>query len=120
MDHYRLLQKRARGRTAAVKLVILGASVLGLMACASDREPVAEAPAVKTVSGFIIAVEAKSIAELVSLDVEDAQRVMWHFVARDFKGFTPSHLRDHMVQGAPVSVRYHEENSTFIIEEITD
>ena len=64
--------------------------------------------------------EAQSLAELVSVDVEDAQGVMWHFVAGGFKGFTPSHLREHMVQGAPVSVRYRKENGTLVIEEITD
>ena len=120
MGDYRLSYRRDCSRVTAGTLVVLGALVLGLMACAGGREPVSEAPAAETVSGFVTAVEAKSIAELASVDVEDAQGVMWHFVARGFKGFTPSHLKEHMVQGLSVSVTYHKENGTLVIEEITD
>ena len=118
MGHYRLSYRHDCGRAAVGALVVL--SVLALAACGDDRGPTSQASAAEIVTGFVTDVEAGSIVELDSLEVEDAEGVVWHFVARGFKGLTPSHLRDHMVQGLPVSVTYHKENGTLVIEEIAD
>ena len=72
------------------------------------------------VRGVVTGVEAMSLLELRSLDVEDEDGDTWHFEARGFKGYTPSHLREHMVQGLRVAVVYHKEKGAMVIDEITD
>ena len=75
---------------------------------------------VDIVRGVVIGVDSASISELRTLDVEDDMGEKWHFVAMNYRGFTPSHLREHMLSGLPVSVTYHEEGGDFVIDEIVD
>ena len=118
---YRVLHECAgSSRIATAALVLVVALALGLTACGADSGRASQISAAETIRGFIVEVEAKSIVELGSLDVEDPEGVTWHFVGRDFKGVSPSHLREHMVQGLPVSVTFHRENGTLVIEEVTD
>ena len=75
---------------------------------------------VDIVRGVVIGVDSASISELRTLDVEDRMGEKWHFVAVNYMGFTPSHLREHMLSGLPISVTYHEEGGDFVIDEIVD
>ena len=92
-------------------LVALAALALALSGCGADQ---------KTVTGFITDLQASSFAELASLDLRDEAGTTRHFKARGAAGLTPSHLTEHMVQALPVTVTYHEENGTLIIDKITD
>ena len=106
-------------RRASSLVVVLWALVLALPACGPGQEGVA-AGASETVRGVVLAVEAKSLTEIDTLTVADEAGVTWHFEAGDYKGFPPSHLREHMVQGSPVSVTFRREEGVLIIEGVTD
>ena len=59
---------------------------------------------------------------LESLTLVDENGTRWMFEARgrQVEGFTPSHVREHMVLGQPVRVTFHRENGALIINDITD
>ena len=72
------------------------------------------------ITGMIIKVKAESFETLNSISVKDESGKTWEFHANNFQGFTPSHLREHAIQGLPVTVKFHAENNKLIIDEITD
>jgi len=73
-----------------------------------------------TVTGHVIDVSAKSLLEIDVLTVADDEGTEWRFSGRGYRGVTPSHLRQHMVQVFQVVVSYREEGDELIIEEIRD
>lgn len=100
-----------------MKLVVLAtlfALVCALAACDSEN---------KVVRGTPVNVQSETLLELTVVDVVVGGVERWHFEGRGFRsstGFTPSHLREHMVQGLSITVRYHEEGEVFVIDDITD
>jgi len=72
------------------------------------------------ITGVVIKVNAESFETLNSISVKDNSGKTWKFHANNFKGFTPSHLREHAIQGLPITVKFHAENDKLIIDEITD
>ena len=109
-----LLNATTRWQLAAWALLIAAA-----FACGSEEPTNSPAPA-EEVKGVVLEVESRSILELASLKVQDDVGGTWHFVARGFQGFTPSHLREHMVLGAPVTVVFRRDGDQLVIVEITD
>lgn len=93
--------------------VALAMLVLALAACGGEET--------ESVRGAIVDVQESAPFILGSIDVQDEGGTLWHFEARgELEGFTPSHLREHMVQGLPVSVTYDEDGGTFVVVSITD
>ena len=90
---------------------------LGLWACGGES---AEDPGAGSVRGSIDLVEARSLLEVSVLEITDEHGSRWRFEARGFDGFSPSHLREHRLQGLPVTVTYHTEDGVRLIDEITD
>ena len=93
-----------------------------LLACAAGSGDNTAAGGTDTVRGLIVEVNAGSLLELDSLTVEDSSGNRWRFEAlgKRFAEFTPSHLREHMVLGRPVTVTFHRENSSLVLDDITD
>jgi hypothetical protein len=60
------------------------------------------------------------LVELSVLEPVDKPGTRWRFEGRGVNGFTPSHPREHRLQGLSVTVRYHSENGVLVIDEITD
>ena len=87
------------------------------MACGGERD---QRDSSEIVTGMIVEVEARSMVDLDSLTVRDAGGTTWRFVAREVRGFTPSHLNEHRVLGQAVTVSFHRENGELIVETITD
>lgn len=71
-------------------------------------------------TGHVVDVSAKSLLEIDVLTVADDEGTEWRFSGRGYRGVTPSHLRQHMVQVFQVVVTYREEGDELIIEEIRD
>ena len=94
--------------------------VLGSWACGGGTAPSAGTTQAAEVTGALVGVESPSLLVLDSLDVRDAAGHVWHFLADGYSGFTPSHLREHMVQGLPVTVRYRSEDGGLVLVEVTD
>ena len=101
---------RRRGGVLAVVLFAL----LSAVAC----EPTGSAEA--TVTGHVIDVSARSLLEIDVLTIEDEEGAEWSFSGRGYRGVTPSHLRQHMLQVFQVVVTYREEGGELVIEEIRD
>ena len=76
----------------------------------------------ESVRGLVLDLGAKSLLELESLTIEDESGTRWTFAARGKRlaEFTPSHVREHMVQGLQVTVIFHRQDGELIIDNITD
>ena len=103
-------------RLSPRRLILILVALAGMLVvgCSSGEE-------VKEVRGIVRDVQAASITEVRSLTVEDDAGKLWEFTAREqFADYTPSHLREHAAVGAPLTVRFVEENGELVIVEITD
>ena len=98
----------------------LCALVYAGFACGGSIPGAVDGVTVQTVHGAIVVVEARSLLELASLELRDKDGAAWHFKAEGYQGFTPSHLREHMGQGVPVTVSYHTEDGVLMIDSIDD
>lgn len=96
---------------------VLAVAVLAMFAAAACETP---GSAEATVTGLVIDVSAKSLLEIDVLTIEDDEGTEWRFSGRGYRGVTPSHLRQHMVQVFRVAVTYREEGEELVIEEIRD
>ena len=78
------------------------------------------------VRGVVTEVEARSLLELELLRVTDQENTVWEFrpgpeeVTGTGHDYTPSHLRQHMVQGVPIIVTYTEEDGLLTIVGISE
>ena len=73
--------------------------------------------------GLITNVEASTLLDLESIEVSDdvGNARVFHAGGMRFTEFTPSHAREHMLQGEGVSVTYKEsEDGSLYIVEIRD
>lgn len=94
-----------------------------LFTAAAACEGESRRPGVESeIRGMVQAVEPRSPLDIESLTVVDSEGVVWVFQGgpRTPAGFTPSHLREHMLLGEPVSVFYHAEGEALVIDDITD
>lgn len=107
--------------------VVLGFLAVLLIAadCGSDVEDGDGEPPLE-VRGLVTAVEARSLLELELLRVTDEQNTEWEFrpgregVTGAIHDYTPSHLRQHMVQGVPIIVAYREIDGVLTIVSISE
>ena len=96
---------------------VLAGAALVLLASTGCETPGSDGA---TVAGIVIDVSARSLLEIDTLTIEDGEGAEWRFSGRGYRGVTPSHLRQHMVQVFRVAVTYREEGGELIIEEIRD
>ena len=93
------------------------ATLLAALAMACGNGPAA---AQSEVTGVVLDVTAASLALIETFSVLDDGGATWNFRAGDYRGWLPSHVRDHMVQGTPITVTYHEEDGVLMVDEIED
>lgn len=76
----------------------------------------------RSVRGLIVEVVAESFLVVDTFTVEDEDQVRWtiHGGGKRFEGFPPSHLREHMVQGLPVTVWFEERDGMLFMKDIAD
>ena len=93
---------------------------LAAAGCAGGAAPDDDGPQ-ESVRGVVVRVEARSLTELEFLDVRDDTGFVWRFrPGIYYRGFTPSHLREHMVQGLPVTVVFRWSDDTPLMEDVLD
>ena len=92
----------------------------GLWACGGESSQDAGDETAGSVHGTIDVVEARSLLEVSLLEITDEHGNRWRFEAKGYDGFSPSHLREHKLQGLPVTVTYHMEDGVRMIDEIID
>jgi hypothetical protein len=103
-------------------LIVAMTTMLGIWAgaCGSETQPGTPSAEQLEVTGIVLDVAAGSLTQIETLSVQDDTGVKWDFEAEDYKGWLPSHVRDHMVQGSPIIVTYHEEAGLLVVDEIED
>ena len=105
------------------KILILAMTTLlatWTVACGSDATPGTPPEEQARVTGIVLDVAAGSLTQIDTLSVQDDTGAKWDFKAGGYRGWLPSHVRDHMVQGAPIIVTYHEEAGVLLVDEIED
>ncbi len=76
---------------------------------------------VSEMRGLITDVQAGSLTEVESFTVqEEGTGKLWTFTAEGSIGFTPSHMRQHMLEGQAVAVRYREKDGRLVAVLIGD
>lgn len=76
----------------------------------------------RTYRGFVVDVQesAPFVLKSIKLQSEDGEVRQFLFTDKLYDGFTPSHLREHMLLGDPVSVRYRDNDGILVIVSIKD
>ncbi len=107
-------------RAPAWPAVVLLAAWLAAAGCAGGAATDDTGPP-QSVRGVVVRVEARSLTELEFLDVRDETGFVWRFrPGISHRGFTPSHLREHMVLAQPVTVIFRWNGDTPLIEDVAD
>ena len=93
--------------------------LLFVQACSNlDNEKDSE---VFSIDGLIIEVEALSLVETISITLLDnfgEEHKL--FLEGNYRAFTPSHLREHMIFGMPVSIEYVVKEEKWKAIDISD
>ena len=95
-------------------LAFLCAAVLIFAFCDTGEDPP------ETVHGRITDVQIRSVTEVDSFSMADAAGETWSFTAEGPLEFTPSHLREHMLTGEDVSVRFRRAGDVLIAVSVED
>lgn len=73
------------------------------------------------VRGHVVDVVIRSITEVESLRIRDDAGKIWDFKgAQGFIGFTPSHVKEHQLQGLSVLVSYVQEGDALMAVHLAD
>ena len=76
-----------------------------IQGCASQENKINSK--VLTIEGLIVEVESQSLVEASSITVVDRSgEELMLYLEGNYGPFTPSHLREHMTAGMPISVEY--------------
>ena len=108
------------GRWRLVSAIVAALLAGGIVACGGANGLADEAADIPSVSGVVLKVTAKSLTQIDMLTVQDETGVTWEFLGGTYRGISPSHMREHMVQGLRVTVWYREENSLLVVDEVGD
>ena len=114
------MSQRTLARTVLVAAVAL--LIFSGAACGGTQADDTSDVQTEVVSGLIVDLKARSLSEIESMTVAGEDGETWGFGAQDTMsaGFTPSHLKEHMVLGIPVKVWFHRQNGALQIDRIGD
>ena len=106
------------GKLAMLILMVMIALALGCGRGGTESPSADE----RTVRGRLTDVKAASLLEVESITVETETGESFLLEAdnRIFSGFTPSHLREHMLQGNLVTVTFHQEGERLVLNDVLD
>ena len=108
-------------RIGAGSALAVAALLIASLSCTGRSDQGSAASVAETVHGLITHVDSRSLLKVRSLTVVDDSDARWVFEAdRRFDDFTPSHLREHMVLGLPLTITFHREDGRLIMDELTD
>lgn len=114
---------RAAALAPADSLIALALLLIGaLAACSADASDAAAQPSLQAVRGQVLHVEARSLIELETLEIQDESGAIWRFDGRGkvIPGFAPSHLNEHKILGLSVEVTFYREGNALVLHAITD
>jgi len=93
-------------------LLVAGLLLLATLAACSGGE--------KRVRGHVMDVQGASLTDVASLTLMDAQGKTWRFQSTGNIGFTPSHVREHMMLGQEMTVTYTGNGDDLLALRLTD
>ncbi len=101
-----------KGKFNIFVLLLVGMVPLLVAACGDS---------VSEMRGLITEVQAASLTEVESFTLqEEGTGKLWTFTAEGFIGFTPSHIRQHMLEGQMVVVRYRDSYGRLVAILVSD
>jgi hypothetical protein len=104
----------SNGPRIAAVFLLLAAITLLIASCGGSDAP-------KTVRGLLTDVQAHSISLVETLTIEEqGTGERWTFQSEGDIGFTPSHLRAHMLQAETVTVHYEERDGRLLAVKVAD
>ncbi len=100
---------------AGLSLIVLAAAALALTLSGCSGQPREQ------VRGHVVDVVVRNFIEVESLRIRDEAGTIWSFRGADgFIGFTPSHVKEHQLQGLSVLVSYVREGETLVAVHLAD
>ena len=108
------------GRCRLAAAILAAVLVGGVVACGSADGTAREDAEIPSVSGVVLEVTAKSLSQIDVLTIQDDTGVTREFHGGTYVGISPSHVREHMLQGLRLTVWYREENGLLVIHEVGD
>ena len=91
---------------AVYAISALAVALLLLAGCDSAGSVPTPGPGSLQVRGHVVEVVGRSITEVETLRIRDADGKTWTFTTEGFTGFSPAHLREHQLFGQTVLVTY--------------
>ena len=93
-----------------LKLSVIAVALFLGSYCGGDRDGTTAPESV--FEGLITGVEVRTLLDIESIEVtdDDGKSLEFHAAGRRFVEFTPSHVREHMLQGLGVTVTYRESD----------
>ena len=100
---------------AGPALIVLAVAALALTLAGCSGQPREQ------VRGHVVDVVVRNFTEVESLRIRDDAGRVWDFKgAEGFIGFTPSHVKEHQVQGLSVLVSYVREGDSLVAVHLAD
>ena len=100
---------------AGLALIVLAATALALTLSGCSGQPREQ------VRGHVVDVVVRNFTEVESLRIRDEAGKIWDFKgAEGFIGFTPSHVKEHQIQGLSVLVSYVREGDSLVAVHLAD
>jgi len=106
---------------AKIVLLILAALIVLALGCGGGDTELPPANE-RTLRGHLTDVKAASLLEIesITIETETGESFVVEGDSRIFGGFTPSHLRQHMLDGTMVTVKYHEDGGRLVLNDVVD
>lgn len=102
-------------------LVVTVVILVGFVSCSNSKTRLDGSDTQQSVRGIILRVESSSLTRVDILEIQDYSGVVWHFIPDEsYRGFMPSHLREHMLQALPVTVSYHKFDNVLKMHNVVD
>ncbi len=109
------LENAGKKATASLGLIAVLAAALALTLAGCSGQPREQ------VRGHVVDVVVRNFTEVESLRIRDDAGKIWDFKgAEGFIGFTPSHVKEHQLQGLSVLVSYVREGDTLVAVHLAD
>ena len=100
---------------AGLALIVIAAAALALTLAGCAGQPREQ------VRGHVVDVVVRNFTEVESLRIRDETGKIWDFKgAEGFIGFTPSHVKEHQLQGLSVLVSYVREGDALVAVHLAD
>jgi len=99
--------------TGAILAVFVAVALL-LAACGGEED------SLETVHGKVTDVQTRSLTEIESFSLRDEDGETWLFAIEGPLEITPSHLRQHMLDGDAVSVQFERRGASLIAVSVSD